>query len=218
MNLKSTLTYGNSPLNVHLIAGVLSGIIGLLVFLAFHQLLIAPIWFIIPLGLIIAAIGGLAVGWSYHELSFNLPPRPWSTLAMVALIGIILTPAIVLAEMRQPLFTATDTGAELSVSVGYAAAVFILELLVSATVAGGLTGWLIGRTSRAAISTGIAGLVFALGPGHNIPFLGNSPATGKGIALLSIVILSAAAVLVEMSAMISGWAISQNIKEFINHE
>lgn len=210
MDLWSTLSDGDGLLRVHLSTGVLSGISGLLVFLVFHQLWIAPIWFILPIGLIIAAMGGMAVGWAYHELFPKLPPRPWSTLVIVALIGIILTPAIVLAELREPLFTVTDMDAELSVSPAYAAAVFILELLVSATLTGGLAGWFIKRTPRAAVSTGIAGLVFALGPGHNIPFLGNSPATGKGIILLLIVILSAAVVLVEMSAMISGWALSNN--------
>ena len=210
MELRSSLTLGTGLLSVHLIAGVLSGIVGLLVFLVLHHFWIAPIWFILPLGLLIAAIGGLAVGWAFHELSPNLPPRPWSTLAVVALIGIILAPSIILAEFRQPLFTTTVTGSELSVSVGYAAAVFILELLVTATLAGGFAGWLIGRTSRAALATGIAGLVFALGPGHNIPFLGNSPATGKGIAVLLVIILSAAVVLVEMSVIMSGWASSQN--------
>jgi hypothetical protein len=194
----------------HLIAGVLSAIVGLVVFLVIHHFWVAPIWFILPIGLLIAAAGGLAVGWAYHELSPGLPPRPWSILGVVALIAVILTPAIILAELRQPLFTLTETGAELSVSVGYAAAVFILELLVTATLVGGLVGWLIGRTSRAALATGIAGLVFALGPGHNIPFLGNSPATGKGIAFLLIILLSAAVVLVETSAIISGWAVSQN--------
>lgn len=218
MNLRSTQNLANGSLSVHLIAGIASGIIGLLVFLVFHQLWIAPIWFILPFGMIIAAVGGVAVGWAFHELSPHLPPRPWSILAIVALIGIILTPALVLAELREPLFAVTDAGAELSVGVGYAAAVFILELLVSATLAGGLAGWLIGRTSRAALSTGIAGLVFALGPGHNIPFLGNSPGTVKGIALLLIIILPAAVILVEMSAFASGWTIFQNRKEFINHE
>jgi len=201
---------GTELLKVRLIAGVLSGIIGLLVFLMIHHFWIAPIWFILPIGLLIAAIGGLAVGWTYHELSSSLPPRPWSTLVVVALIGIILAPSIILAELRQPLFTLTETGAELSVSVAYVAAVFTLELLVTATLLGGLAGWLIGRTPRAVLATGIAGLVFALGPGHNIPFLGNSPATGKGIAILLVIILSAAVVLVETSAMMSGWALSQN--------
>jgi MFS family permease len=218
VDLRSTLPQGTGQLSANLIAGVLSGIVGLLAFLVIHHFWIAPIWFILPLGLVMAAVGGLAVGWAYHELSPSLPPRPWSTLAVVALIGIILIPSIALAELREPLFTSTETGAELSVSVGYATAIFILELLVTATLTGGLAGWLIGGTSRAALATGIAGLVFALGPGHNIPFLGNTPASGKGIVVLLIIILSAAVVLVEMSAMMSGWVISQNEKELISHE
>ncbi len=215
MNMKSTATLGTGQLGIHLIAGILSGIAGLLVFLVVHHFWIAPIWFIFPLGLVIATIGGLAVGWAYHELSPSLPPRPWSALVMVALIALSLVPSIILAELRQPLFTTTETGAELSVSLAYAVTVFVLELLVTAALAGGLVGWLIGRTSRAALATAIASLAFALGPGHNIPFLGNSPATGKGIAVLLFTILSAAVVLVEMSAILSGWALSKNEREYM---
>jgi hypothetical protein len=209
VELDSTPILGAGLKRVHLIAGVLSAIIGLLVFLVIHHFWVIPIWFILPVGLFIAAAGGLAVGWAYHELAPSLPPRPWSILVMVALIGFILAPSILLAELRPPLFTVSEMGSQLSVSPGYAAAVFILELLVTATLAGGLAGWLIGRTSRTALATAIAGLIFALGPGHNIPFLGNTPATGKGIAVLFIIILSAAVVLVEASAKMSGWAISK---------
>ena len=46
-----------------LIAGSLSGIAGLLVFLVIHHFWIRPIWFILPVGLMIAGFGGLAAGW-----------------------------------------------------------------------------------------------------------------------------------------------------------
>jgi hypothetical protein len=210
LDLKATLTLENGLLSVHLIAGVLAGIVGLLVFLVIHHLWINPIWFILPIGLVIAALGGLAVGWAYHELSPNLPPFPWSTLAFVALIGIILAPSIILAEIRQPLFTITEVDAELSVPVWYAAIIFILELLVTATLVGGLAGWLIGRTSRAALATALAGFIFALGPGHNIPFLGGTPGTLKGIAILLAIILSATIILVGFSSLMGGWAITNN--------
>jgi hypothetical protein len=75
--------------------------------------------------------------------------------------------------------------------------IFIRNLLLTATVTGGLAGWLIGRTKRAALVTALAGFIFALGPGHNIPFLGNTPGTGKGIALLIAIVLAASIVLVE---------------------
>lgn len=43
----------------------------------------------------------------------------------------------------------------------------------------------------------IARLVFVLGPGHNVLFLGNPPATGKGILLLIAIVLAASIVFVE---------------------
>ncbi len=90
-----------------LIAGMLAGTAGLLVFLVLHHLWIKPIWFILPLGPVIAVIGGLAVGWAYSELLPGLPRRPWTIFAWVALIGLILLPSIVLAQLSLPLFTGT---------------------------------------------------------------------------------------------------------------
>jgi hypothetical protein len=183
-----------------LIAGMLAGIAGLLVFLVLHHLWIKPIWFILPLGLVIAVIGGLAVGWAYSKLLPGLPRRPWTSLAWVALIGLTLTPAIVLAQLRPPLFTGTGMNVTATISVGQAVVIFVRDLLLTATVTGGLGGWLIGRTKRAALATALAGFVFALGPGHNVPFLGNQPATGKGITLLIAIVLAASIVLVETHA------------------
>jgi len=188
-----------------LIAGVLAGTAGLLAFLVLHHLWITPIWFILPLGLVIAVIGGLAVGWAYGELLPGLPARPWTIFAWVALIGLTLLPAIVLAQFRPPVFTGTGEHATLTVSVGRAVFIFVFDLLLMATVIGGVGGWLIGRTRRAAFATALAGFVFALGPGHNVPFLGNTPATGKGIALLIAIVLAASIVLVEgHAALIRG--------------
>ncbi len=188
-----------------LIAGVLAGTAGLLVFLVLHHLWITPIWFILPLGLVIAVIGGLAVGWAYGELLPGLPARPWTIFAWVALIGLTLAPSIVLAQLRPPLFTGTGMNVTAVVSVAQAAVIFVRDLLLPATVIGGLGGWLIGRTRRAAFATALAGFVFALGPGHNVPFLGNTPATGKGIALLIVIVLAASIVLVEgHAALIRG--------------
>jgi len=161
-----------------LIAGSLSGIAGLLVFLVIHHFWIRPIWFILPVGLMIAGFGGLAAGWSYTEIKTGLPPRPWAALALVAVIGVILAPSILLAQLRQPLINIT-TGIIPPEEAGRVTLHFVLELLITAGVVGGLAGWLLGHTLRAAMATALAGLVFALGPGHNIPFLGSTPAVGK---------------------------------------
>ncbi len=186
-----------------LIAGMLAGTAGLLVFLVLHHLWIKPIWFILPLGLVIAVVGGLAVGWAYSELLTGLPRRPWTMLAWVALIGLTLTPSIVLAQLNPPLFSGTGENVTSTISVEQAVIIFVRNLLLTATVIGGLGGWLIGRTRRAGFATALAGFVFALGPGHNVPFLGNTPATGKGIALLVAIVLAASIVLVEGHAALT---------------
>jgi hypothetical protein len=67
------------------VAGVASGIAGLLVFLVIHAMWIKPIWFILPAGLIISGAGGLAAGWAYAEVLSSLPPRPWTALAVMGL-------------------------------------------------------------------------------------------------------------------------------------
>ena len=89
-----------------------------------------------------------------------------------------------------------------NVSIAQATVIFVRDLLLPAAVIGALAGWLIGRTKRAALITALAGFVFALGPGHNVPFLGNQPATGKGIVLLIAIVLTASIVLVEVHAVL----------------
>ena len=129
-----------------LIAGVLSGIAGMFAFLVLHQLWIMPIWFILPMGLLFAVLGGLAVGWAYFELAPDLPAGPWTPLAIFGVITAILLPSVVLAELREPMFDINVQPAALSMSAGRAAGLFIGELVLTAGLAGALIGWLIGRT------------------------------------------------------------------------
>jgi len=187
-----------------LTAGAFSGIAGLLVFLVIHYFWIRPIWFILPIGVLIAAGGGLAVGWAYSELLPGLPPRPWSTVVLIGVIGACLAPAVILAQLRPPMFTAMSENAQLTVGTGRAVAIFVFQLLMTAAAVGALAGWWIGGSGRAAAATALAGLIFALGPGHNIPFLGNTPATGKGIVLLLSVVVVSAVVLVEAEFALRG--------------
>src|SRR3972149_10548120 len=127
-----------------------------------------PFWFIHPAGLPIAVLGGLAVGWSYAELHIGLPPRPWTAIAFTGLIALILAPAIVLSQLRNPILDSTT----FSIAPGqgvYAGARFVLDLVLTSLLSGAAVGWLLGHTPRAAFATAIAGAVFAIGPGHNIP-------------------------------------------------
>lgn len=187
-------------MNSVLCAGVAAGIAGLLTFLVLHHLWIRPIWFIAPIALIMAAVGGLVVGWSYSTLQANLPPRPWTALAVVGLIVATLLPSILLAQTRPALIDLSTgvipPGAGPEVGIR-----FVLELIVTAVAVGGMAGWLIGRTPQAALSTALAGLVYALGPGHNIPLLGSTTSVGKGLGLLLAITIVSSVVLVE----VAGW-------------
>jgi hypothetical protein len=188
-----------------LLPGFLAGLAGLMAFLVLHALWIAPIWFILPIGLIIAGAGGLAVGWSYGELYKRLPGRPWNTLVMVVLIAATLLPPMLLAELRRPMFTVTPAGVvNLAMGIPEIVLRFIFELLLPATLTGGVAGWWLGRTRRAAAATALAGLVFALGPGHNIPFIGGTHGVGMQAAMIGVVISISAFVLVEGSTRLRG--------------
>lgn len=190
-------------MNAPLLAGILSGIAGLLVFLVIHHLWIVPIWFILPIGLVIAAAGGATAGWAYGELLPHLPSRPWTSLALFALIWTVLLPGLVLAELRPPLFDVSGGDAVLAVSVGRATLAFIVELLLTAALTGALAGWLIGGSTRAALVTGLAALIFALGPGHNIPLIGGTAGVAKELAIMTAIILVSALVLVESHALLA---------------
>lgn len=175
-------------------------IAGLLTFLGIHALWIAPIWFILPVGLLIAGVGGMAVGWSYTELYDHLPPRPWTAFAIMALIAAILLPPMILAELRQPMFSVSPAGVvNLSMGIPEVVLRFIGELLLPATITGGLLGWWLGKSKRAAGATALAGFVFALGPGHNIPFIGGTSGVGMQAAIMVAIISVSALVLVEGS-------------------
>jgi hypothetical protein len=187
--------------NAMLVAGAISGVVGLLVFLTIHHFWIRPIWAIFAPGLFIALLGGLAVGWSYMEISAGLPPRPWTSLAVIALIGAILAPAILLAHTRPSTFDPAVG----NILLGRGRETFwrvVFELLATATIVGGLAGWWIGRSPQAVLATALAGLVFAIGPGHNIPLLGNTPSEIKGLVILFVVVIVSALVLVEGSTML----------------
>ncbi|MDA0167887.1 hypothetical protein OJ998_02225 [Solirubrobacter taibaiensis] len=185
-----------------LFAGALSGVAGLLVFLVVHHFWIMPIWFILPPGLAIASLGGLSIGWAYGELHHRLPARPWRHVAWASLVALTLAPSIALAELGPALFDADTGDLRPGTDLVTVATRFATELLLPAAVVGALAGWcLAGR--RAAWITGLAGLVFALGPGHNIPLLGGTPGAAQGALLLASIIVVATFVLVETHAQLS---------------
>jgi hypothetical protein len=78
---------------------------------------------------------------------------------------------------------------------------FAFELVLTAGIAGALAGYTLRRTRGAALSTAVAGIAWAFGPGHNIPMFGTNPAAFKGHAIVLLVALVACITLVETAAL-----------------
>ena len=186
-------------------AGAFAGVAGFATFLVIHAVWILPIWFIAPIGTLIAAAGGGAVGAAYAELLPHLPRRPWTAIALAATVGVVLLPAVVISELRGPTYAmGPEGGGSLVVPETEAVTTFVLGLLVTATSVGAALGWLIARSRRAAGMMAMAALVFAIGPGHNIPLLGGTPAAAKELVILAAVVGVSSAVLVEGHAWLVG--------------
>ncbi len=179
-----------------LIAGSISGVVGLFVFLTIHHIWITPIWFILPAGLLIAGLSGLAVGWAYVEMRPQLPSRPWIVPAVFGLMAATLAPALLLAQILPP---AADVAAGMLIATTNELILrFTFGLLAPATLVGVIEGWALARSRRGAAAMALAGLLFALGLGHNIPFLGRTPGVGKEIALLIATTLASSLTLVKV--------------------
>lgn len=195
-------------------AGAVAGIAGLCVFLVAHQLWIVPIWFIAPVGAIMAGVGGAAVGASYATLRPHLPPRPWTAPAVAALYASTLAPAVLIGELRGPIFAVdADGGGTLLVPPAEALVDVLIGLLATSTLVGAIAGGLIGRRRRAVGSTTLAAIALAIGPGHNIPLLGGTPAVGKELAILGAVVLAASVVLVEAEVRLFAGARRRRVKD-----
>jgi hypothetical protein len=185
-------------------AGALAGIAGLVTFLVAHHAWIAPIWFVAPAGLVMAALGGAAVGSSYATLRPRLPQRPWTATAIVAIFAGVLAPAVVVAELRGPILAMGPDGGGVLLVPGEEAVVDVLVGLIGVSALMGATlGGLIGRSRRAALATSLAAVALAIGPGHNIPLLGGTPVVEKELAILLLVLVVSACTLVETEARLS---------------
>ena len=181
-------------------AGIVAGLAGITTFLLIHQLWIVPIWFIAPVGAALAAAGGAAVGAAYADLVPHLPRRPWRDVAVIIVFGFVLLPAVIVAELRGPIYAMDGT---LLVSGEEAVVDVVVGLMVTAAIAGASLGWLITRDRRAAGSMAIAALALALGPGHNIPLLGGTSVVAKELVIVGTVVAVAAVVLVEVHAWLT---------------
>lgn len=184
--------------NAAIRAGILAGIAGFTTFLVIHAAWIVPIWFIVPAGALVAGTVGASVGAAYEELLPHLPRRPWTAFAVGLFVVIVLAPAFIIGQVHGPVYAVEPDGrGTLLVSVTEALGTFVMGLLATATIAGAAIGWLLAGTCRAAGLTALAALLVALGPGHNIPLLGGTPAVAMELVILVVVIGASSVVLVE---------------------
>ena len=200
MDAAARTTRGRAADGAAIESGAVAGLAGLGVFLTLHQVWIVPIWSIAPVGAVIAAAAGAAVGAACDAVAVRGLPRPVRALAILTGSAFVLAPSLILGELRGPLFRIGPDGRGVPlVSATDALTAFGIHL-ASATAMGALLGALLGRTRRASASMALAGLAIALGPGHNIPMLGGTPATATQLAILGAAFTVASVVLVELGA------------------
>ena len=183
-----------SKRSYYIAAGMFAGITGLVVFLVIHHFTITPIWFILPVGVILSIAGGAAVGWAFAEMRSHLLPNAiWSALILAVLLSLTQVPGFLIGQRFGPVIDIQNE----TILQGMAAEIirrFAFDLIFMAGVVGALLGWYIGRTQRAALAMAIAGIAFAIGSGHNIPFF-----VGIGLTAASKMLLIMAAVILTSS-------------------
>lgn len=170
--------------------GVTAGVVGLAVFLVLHAVWIVPIWFVAPIGVVIAVLGGAAVNWAYLHGKPRLPDgniRRWVAVAGGAVL--ILLPSLLVAWAGEPYFTIVDGGGVPTADGSVLAVRFIIEFLVVAVFTGAVIGWTVTRTRRGTVAVAVAALALALGPGHNLPFfhLATAPVETRTAIMLTLV-------------------------------
>ena len=180
------------PLSQLLWAGGIAGIAGLITFLVVHHFTISPIWFIFPVGALMAAAGGAAVGWAFELMQPRLPASLLlASLVFALLLTLTQVPGFLLSSRREPILD-METATFLPGRGREAAGRFVLDLFLTAGLVGGLLGWWLGGTPAAALRMAVAALAYSVGPGHNIPFFAGTSGCGKMWAIMLLVILASA--------------------------
>ncbi len=183
---------GSTEISNHIWAGAFAGLLGLLVFLIVHQMTIAPIWFIFPVGSILAVAGGAAVGWAYELLLPRLPQGILiSSLVLAGLLTLTQLPGLLIGQVREPILDMST--ANILPGRGWeAAGRFVFDLFLPAGIVGALLGWWVGRSTQAALAMALAAVAFSIGPGHNIPFFAGTSGVVKMSVIMLVVILASA--------------------------
>ena len=177
-----------------LLGGLLSGLVGALLFAAAHAVLIVPIWDRMGSGLVFGALAGAAGGWALAELypaHVALPPREaaWIGARFGAILWLLVAPV----TAADALLRAVGIAPRLElVAVGVA--------LVLAIGAGAAFGGYRARTARAIISGAAATLALTIAMAGPVPVARSPRAFGIFVA-----VLPAAAIAGGLLALTSRW-------------
>lgn len=184
------------PLRASLLGGVVAAVAALGLFLELHALWILPIWFILAPGLAIAGAAGLALGWAYHETSDRMPSsRLLRVFLVLAVLALTLVPAQLLALSRSPV--PVEVLANLPPDEALRS---LIEVSVSAGVAGALLSLVARVQLRAVGPCALAASLYAVGIGHNVPLIALPWALAKMWSIMLLVTVVASTVLVVVAS------------------
>lgn len=161
--------------------GAVAGAVALVVFATLHAIWIAPIWPMLALVPLAAAVGAIAaVPFDAVAARGALPPAPLDGISFAALLLITLVPTAIVGVIAGPLDRDHITAAGL------------LLPLVLAAPTGAALGLVVTGSVPGAVGLAVGALVLALTFGHNLPFFPiGSPGWIKAYSLLVAVELSA---------------------------
>ena len=192
-----------------IVAGVISGILGLVVFLRIHALWIAPIWEVAIIGAFLACRGGIVTARCYMLTPSGMRIRPLSWLATFGMVSLPLVPCVILTTLLPPLLESENGQLSHRINMPWLVTGFLVTLLIPAPVVGAILGWYLTKDrSTAALFAGM-GLLIALGPGHNLPLFGifggaTGPQLLKAYVLTFVPMAIAAIILAEATFLRHG--------------
>ena len=182
-----------------LIAGAVTGLLGVALFGVIHAAIIVPIWTSLAGGIPFGVGAGLAIGWAFYELrgSARLKAGVIGTLAFGFLLWATLIPMTLFGVIiRATGIHGQDDTWEV-----------VLELMLTFGT-GAIAGRLISGRWRAAIALGTASLALTLAQAGPIPVMNSGRAASLFVALAVVYFFSAITlgfVASVVSKILRGW-------------
>jgi hypothetical protein len=174
------------------LCGLLSGIVGALLFAAAHAVLIVPIWSRMSSGLVSGALAGAAAGWALVELYPAYATSSTRSAAGIgARLGGTLWLLVVPVTALDALLRATGVSPRFEL-------VSVVPALILAAGGGAIFGWYQTHRRRGVISGGLATSMLTVAMAGPVPvarsprafgiFLAVLPAAVAGGALLALLV------------------------------